>query len=120
MYVPVHFKDSEFQALTPACHYWDMDPSILILLDELRTAIQRPIILTSAYRSSQWDKERGRSGKGPHTKRMAVDISCGDSKYRAIILETALRMPFVGIGIGSNFIHLDIVPRETGRLIWVY
>lgn len=120
MYIPRYFKELEFANCTPACSMSQMDQNLLIMLDTLRSACGFPIMLNSAFRSSEWDKSKGRSGTGPHTKGMAVDIPCWDSSRRHKILECALKMKFQGIGIAKTYIHLDIVPRGTGPIIWVY
>lgn len=120
MYVPVFFKPEEFTKCTPSCNLSDMDTNLLVMLDTLRNLCGFPLVLTSAYRSPDWDKAKGRSGSGPHTKGMAVDISCRDSHHRRVLLEHALKMKFQGIGIADTYIHLDIVPRQYGPLVWVY
>lgn len=120
MYQPVFFKAAEFEKCSPACSMLQMDQNLLIMLDELRSKCGFPIILTSAFRSSDWDKAKGRSGTGPHTKGMAVDIVCRDSFHRRVVLQHALQMKFTGIGISDTFIHLDIKPRSYGCSVWLY
>lgn len=120
MYQPVYFQAAEFEKCSPSCSMSQMDVNLLIMLDNLRFACGFPLVLSSAYRSSDWDKAKGRSGSGPHTKGLAVDIICRDSYHRRVILENALRMKFQGIGIAETFIHLDISPRHYGPTVWLY
>lgn len=120
MYVPIYFKESEFQRLVPSCSISQMDDNLLELLDELRELVGTPLVITSAYRSPDWDLAKGRSGKGAHTKGMGVDISAPNSYFTRLVLQHALRMPFTGIGIGKNFIHLDIMYRDNAPLVWGY
>lgn len=122
MYVPTYFKEEEFTKLTPSCHISDMHEALLWRLDKLRAAVGQPFVITSAYRSPEWDIAKGRSGQGPHTKGLAVDISCPDSYFTRRVLEEALRRKdyWHGIGIGKNFIHLDIMYRQSGPLVWGY
>lgn len=120
MYVPKYFKEEEFKRLTPSCSMAQMDENLLMLLDELREAVGMPFVLTSAYRTPLWDISKGRTGKGAHTKGMGVDIQITNPTFARIVLERALRMPFRGIGIAKNFIHLDVMPREYTPIIWGY
>lgn len=120
MYHPTFFRAAEFKKCSPSCEMLQMDQGFLIMLDELRSKCGFPIILNSAYRSSDWDKAKGRSGSGPHTKGIAVDISCTDSYHRRVILQHALQMKFTGIGIAETFIHLDTAPRHYGCSVWLY
>lgn len=122
MYEPRYFKEEEFKKLTPSCSIAQMDENLLEGLDELREAVNMPFVLTSAYRSSDWDLAKGRSGEGPHTKGMAVDISCPNSLFARRVLVEALKRPqyFKGIGIGKKFIHLDVMWRNCSPLVWGY
>jgi len=122
MYIPRYFKEEEFQQLTPSCSISQMDDRLLEGIDELREVVDMPFILTSAYRDPYWDLAKGRSGTGPHTKGMAVDISCPNSFFARRVLEEALKRPhiFQGIGIGKEFIHLDIMFRNYAPLVWGY
>lgn len=120
MYVPKYFREEEFQKLTPACSLSDLSQDLLFELDHLRERLGEPIIITSAYRSRDWDLAKGRSGEGAHTKGLAVDISLRDSVYARRLLEAALKGQWEGIGIGKTFIHLDVMWRPGGRRIWGY
>lgn len=122
MYEPRYFVENEFKKLTPSCSIAQMDENLMEGLDELREAVDMPFIITSAYRSPDWDLSKGRTGQGPHTKGMAVDISCPNSYFTRRVLYEALMRPqyFKGIGIGKNFIHLDVMYRSFAPLVWGY
>lgn len=120
MYIPKYFKESEFEKLTPSCTIFQMDEHLLVLLDQLRESVGLPFVITSAYRSPDWDLAKGRTGKGPHTKGMAVDIASPSSYFMRLVLQHALKMPFAGIGIGKSFIHLDVMYRPLSPLVWGY
>lgn len=122
MYIPIYFKEEEFQKLTPSCSIVQMDETLLEGIDELREAVWLPFVISSAYRDSYWDLAKGRTGNGPHTKGMAVDISCPNSYFTRRVLEEALKRShiFKGIGIGKGFIHLDVMYREYAPLVWGY
>lgn len=118
-YKCVFFKDSEFKACSPSCSISDMNENVLIRLDIARHLYGSPITLTSAYRSSEWDKSKGRTGTGSHTKGLAVDIACTDLRKRYMLVNALLRAGFFRIGIADNFIHADIDTSKKSA-IWIY
>lgn len=105
-----YFHDLEFKACTPGCNINQMDQEFLSTLDSLREMCGFPLVLNCAYRSPEWDKVRGRSGKSYHTKGLAVDIRCHDSHKRAVIIEYALQLG-LSVGVYSLFLHIDMRPR---------
>lgn len=106
-----YFHDLEFKACTPGCDIKQMDEMFLRRLDTLREACGFPLVLNCAYRSPEWDKERGRSGNSYHTKGIAVDIRCYDSCKRAVIVRRALILGF-SVGVYSSFLHIDMRPVD--------
>lgn len=112
-----HFTEDEFRRCIPPCSMSQMDPALLSRLDDLRDIVGFSIVITSAYRSVEWDSARGRSGKGLHTYGQAVDVRCTSSAQRGAIVAAALSLGFNGIGIASTFIHLD---TRKDLSIWLY
>lgn len=84
-----------------------MDPWFLQLLDKLRDYCGFPIMLNSAYRSVEYEKQHGRSGNSMHCKGRAVDIHCTDPYKRHALVKYAVILGFPGIGIYPTFVHLD-------------
>lgn len=101
-----YFKPSEFEKASPPCSINDMDLSFLYTLDSVRHASGVPFYINSAFRSSDWDKSKGRSGKGYHTLGRAVDIRCTDGLSRRKIISAALEFG-LSVGVYSTFLHLD-------------
>lgn len=112
-----YFKEKEMARCNPPCHLSDMDQHFMDKLDIARSIAGTPFILNSAFRSSKWDKNKGRSGKGMHTLGRAVDIRCGDSRQRSKIVSSLIQAGFTGLGIATTFIHVD--DRETPNM-WLY
>ena len=102
-----YFSESEFKKCVPSCSERDMDGAFLSLLDEVREKAGIPLVLNCAYRSSSWDKSKGRSGNSAHTRGKAVDIRCNTSVTRYKIVKAALDCGVRRIGIGKSFVHLD-------------
>lgn len=103
-----YFTEDEFNALTPSCSLKDMDADFMSRLDLARHISGVPFVLNCAYRSVSWDKEKNRSGNSFHCKGLAVDIRCGDSKTRALIIYSLWLCGIKGIGIYPTFIHADM------------
>lgn len=118
MIIPRYFKEVEFERCTPPCKLSDMSDDLIDRLDYARALAGVPFILTSAYRSYDWEYDHGRFGTSSHCKGMAVDISCQSSEKRLKIVQSALRAGFRRIGIYSTFIHLDVDPDKPA-CIWL-
>lgn len=106
----------------------DMDADFMEKLIMLREAFNKPIFLSSAYRSKEHNEKVGGAPNSPHTYGKAVDILVsGSDAYR--VIDLALKLGFTGIGVSQKgphdkrFIHLDTMtnssssPRPT---IWSY
>lgn len=115
-----YFKPSEFEKCVPSCSQDDCDDVALLRLDELRSYCRFPIKLNSAYRSKEYEKQKGRSGNGSHTRGLAFDIACTDSHKRCIILANAFTVGFHRVGIAKNFIHLDCDSSLSPAVCWLY
>lgn len=90
------------------------------MLDDLRDRIGLPITLSSAYRTKQYEKKKGRTGTSSHCKGLAFDVRCYDTKYRALLVRYAFEVGFTRIGISKNFIHLDCDSSKLNPCIWLY
>lgn len=101
-----YFKPEEFSKCTPKCSMDDMNVDFLQRLDAVRAASGVVFRLNSAYRSSTYDRAKGRTGKGFHTKGRAVDIDCRDSVSRAKVIAACFEFG-LSCGISSTFIHID-------------
>lgn len=116
-YLPRYFSKTEFQLCTPSCSLEDMDEDFLKKLDHLREMCGFPLCITCAYRSSEYDKSKGRSGTSFHTKGRAVDIYCTNSYRRFAIVHNAPFCGLNGIGVAGNFVHVDDRLVQT---MWTY
>lgn len=102
-----YFKPVEFMACVPSCTILQMDSDFLYRLDKAREYARVPFVLTSAYRSPEYDRSKGRSGKGYHTRGLAVDVRCTNSSMRRAILCGCLQY---GLSCGlskDGFVHID-------------
>jgi len=120
-----NFEDKEFFCPCKNCKKDKLpDPRLLILLQELRDLIEKPIIITSGIRCVSYNKKIGGYKKSPHLEGKAVDIFSKDFDY--IKLARISRwIGFSRIGLypfsNSKFIHVDIIepyPNESWIKNW--
>jgi len=78
------------------------------------------IIITSGYRCEAHNKEVGGKGTSSHLKGLAADIKCDDSGFRFPLVGALLKAGFKRIGMGKDFIHIDLDPDKPKNMIWVY
>jgi|DEB0MinimDraft_6_1074348.scaffolds.fasta_scaffold47763_3 zinc D-Ala-D-Ala carboxypeptidase len=119
-----HFKRKELQcSFSGECQMQDW---FMEKLEALRMDYNRPMRLSSAFRSIEHPRERTKPGGkgGRHTQGVAVDcLVYGEDALDLISL--ALKHGFNGIGVSqkgdfnSRFIHLDI-RQESSPAIWSY
>lgn len=115
-----YFSEKEFNRCVPSCSMSDMDNDFLLLLDKVREDAGVPLILNCAYRSEEWDKSKGRSGKSAHTKGKAVDIKYTSSATAFKIINSAIKNGIKRIGIGRTFIHIDNDETLPQGVLWNY
>lgn len=115
-----YFRESEFKACAPACSLQDMKQHTMDKLDMARELAGIPFVLTSAYRTPSWDKAKGRTGTGAHTRGCAVDIRCNTDSNRMKIVDACLKCGFTRIGIGKTYVHVDDDETKTQNIIWHY
>lgn len=111
-----YFKVSEFDCTETSEN--KMQEKFLIKLDELRHVCNFPFIINSGYRSSIHSLEIRKKNLGTHSQGIAADIKIINSSKRFIIVNNAIKLGFKGIGIGQNFVHVDM--RETVPVMWTY
>lgn len=89
------------------------EPS-LDMLQSLRDLLRVPLIVTSAYRTPEYNKTlRGAAKNSQHLTARAFDISMLNHDP-AQFIAAAERVGFTGIGTypGNNFVHVDTGPRR--------
>lgn len=112
-----YFSEDEFRHCVPACLKSQMDEKFMKRLNKARRNAGIPFVLNCAFRSVEWDKQKGRTGNSYHTKGRAVDIKCLDSASRAVIVKALIDAGFKGIGIANTFVHVD---DRLIKQLWLY
>jgi len=112
------FKPSEFAC--PCCGKCEMSEEFVLKLDHLRECLGLPIYVTSGFRCELHNKTVGGAPDSAHLKGLAVDISILTSAYRYNLITYAVILRIHRIGIGKNFVHLDIDKSKPWPSMWVY
>lgn len=99
-----------------------MKPGFMAKLQTLRTAYDRPMVVTSGFRSKLHSIETKKTAPGPHTTGLACDIRVGPGEDVYDLIRLAFLLGFNGIGVsqksgGPRFVHLDTCER---RAVWSY
>ena len=118
-----YFNMSEFdEPGLPGSGKEYMDVNLLMILDNMRHRSGIPYKINSGYRSSEYNKKIGGAENSAHIKGKAVDISATTSSQKYLIIEAAIQLGIQRIGVGDNFIHIDIQekPEKPTKVIWTY
>ncbi len=97
-----------------------MDKTLLEMLDEVRDKFDKPIHITSGYRTEAWNEQIGGVLGSSHTKGLAADLACENSSDRFDLINCILDVGFSRVGIAKNFIHIDIDPDKSQQVMWTY
>lgn len=121
MQVSKNFTRDELQC--PCCNEILINQTFLDQLQLIRTEMDRPFSINSAYRCKNHNKDVGGSPKSNHLKGCAVDIDVYDWEGFELhhFMHLATRLEGVvhsstGIGIYPTWIHFDIRGEDT---LWV-
>lgn len=107
-----YFSDKEIVGLKP---------ELVKMLDEARGVAGVPFKITSGFRTPEQNaKLKGSVEDSAHTIGLAVDISCPDSSVRFKMIKGLLVAGFTRIGIGKDFLHIDISKDKLQDCIWTY
>ena len=120
-----HFTYGEFWSnslsgskIEPPEEYLDNIFRVAQNLEKIRVAIDRPIRISSGWRSPEWNNVIGGSSKSQHLTGKASDIQCALPLDQLIFYAGKLTI-FKGVGISyrQKFLHLDLRIKQT---FWYY
>ena len=97
-----------------------IDSRIVETVQRLREYLQKPVIITSAYRCPVHNRRIGGIKNSAHVRGYALDVKCTNSKDRQRILEFLMVRVVRRVGIHPRFIHFDIDPDKPSRRLWLY
>lgn len=111
-----HFAREEF-ACKCGCGQDAVDVELINVLEEVRSVLNAPIIVTSGNRCVEYNREIGGTTKSQHVVSKAADIvvegHSSEDVYEAI---NSLFPDKYGIGVYPRWVHID-VRKEKARWI---
>jgi hypothetical protein len=116
-----NFSSKEFEC--PCCGFECMNQELVDLLQELRDRCGFALKITSATRCKKHNVEVGgvpNSEHVPNPETLGVDIYVADDTHRYAILNAAIKLGFMRIGVGKHLIHLGINGKLPTRVLWMY
>ena len=125
----VYPRFSQKELASPDTGDHHMDPEFMAIVLNIREEYNKPMIVTSGYRSPEHNASVSSTGRtGPHTTGRAIDVLvCGADALD--LIDHAMLNGITGIGIKQHgphkdrFIHLDDLPdapRQPRPWIWSY
>ena len=93
-----------------------VDSSLATVLQKIRNHFAKPVIITSAYRTSAYNKKIGGATNSQHVKGTAADIVIQGVAPIEVARYCEYLLPDSGgIGLYSGFVHVDV---RTNRSRW--
>ena len=114
------FKLSEFDSPDRPGSGELMEPEVVQALDIARDIYSFPMVITSGFRTVDHNKKVGGSRQSSHLLGYAVDIAVSNSERRFLLVEALLDAGFHRLGIGKDFVHVDLDPNKPANCLWVY
>ena len=119
-----HFKRSEF-ACQCKCGADNISEELVSRLEIVRIAYDKSMRITSGLRCPTHNRYVGASPSSNHLPNSdenigyAADIAVDGGRNRHELV-TLLMTQFKRVGIGKNFIHVDIHPEKPAPALWCY
>ena len=116
-----YFSIAEFDSPDAPGSGVNMHQDLLELLDEMRAIYGKPIVITSGYRTKEYNATlKNSKPNSSHLKGLAVDIAIENSNQRYEIVRIAMLLGIKRIGTGEGFVHIDIDASKPSNVNWVY
>lgn len=116
-----HFSESELNCKCPKCNskvLHSMEEEVLVNIESMRIKLERPLVVTSAYRCKDHPVEAKKSKPGQHNKGTAVDFKVSNGAEAYEIIKEAILHQCTGFAYGNGFVHVDW--RESTPVTWKY
>lgn len=109
-----HFKVREFAQKDFRCDKVIVDTELIDVLEDIRAHFNKPVIVTSGYRTPEYNAKIGGVKNSQHTKGTAADIKVSGIPAREIQKYLKHKYPDkYGIGSYLTFTHIDIRDKKA-------
>ncbi len=96
-----------------------LDPRLIALLDHARGLAKVPFRITSGFRTALENQEAGGVMDSSHTRGLAVDLACFDSRTRMRMVSALIVAGFNRIGVYDHHLHADIDESMPQDVLWM-
>nr|DAX73674.1 MAG TPA: peptidase [Microviridae sp.] len=112
--VSEHFKIQEFAQKDYRCDKILIESELIKVLEDIRTHFNKPVIITSGYRTPEYNKKVGGVKNSQHTKGTAADIKVKNVLASKVQNYLSKKYPNkYGIGRYNNFTHIDVRKKKA-------
>lgn len=118
-----YFKPSEFACKCgrPDCDAPPPADELLRVLDVMRDAYGRPIVINSGSRCRAHNAAQpGSAADSAHLFGLAADLAIRGGYQRYRMLRAAITCGVHRIGIGRSFVHVDVDDSKPASVAWLY
>jgi len=121
-----HYTEADFQRCNPSCSMQDMNQGTINRLDKATDIAGFKFRLTSAARTIEHEKSKGRAGTSSHISNnfgsRAIDIATPDSRTRFKVMQGLIGAGFnrIGVNLVSNFFHADDSVNHDQDVLFTY
>ncbi|WP_447926932.1 D-Ala-D-Ala carboxypeptidase family metallohydrolase [Vreelandella sp. EE27] len=110
-----HFRRSEF-ACKCGCGFDTVDLETLMLLEDIRTHFDQPVIINSGCRCATYNRRVGGASASQHVFGRAADIRVQGIDPATVASYVEQKHPNASVGRYNTFTHVDT--RTSGPARW--
>jgi uncharacterized protein YcbK (DUF882 family) len=100
-----HFSSHEFRCKDGSEH--PIDPKLIAMLEQVRAHFDAPVIITSGYRSPDYNRRVGGARNSYHVRGMAADIQVRGIDPARVYAYCDQAFKTGGVGKYKTFTHVD-------------
>ena len=115
-----YFRPDEFECKCGDCRKCTIDPELAQKLDTAREIAGIPFYINSGVRCSKHNADVGGAKGSSHLTGKAADIRADTGKKYFAILRGLIGAGFTRIGLGGNYIHVDVDKAKPQDTVWRY
>ena len=110
----LHFKKEEFAC--KGTQRLKLDTELLAVLELVRQVFDKPVTITSGYRSPEHNKAVGGAPNSKHMLGIAADIVvAGHTPQEVYDLLDKTFPNYYGVGLYSGWVHIDVRNKSKAR-----
>ena len=114
-----HFSLREFRC-TCGCNQVIVSPALIEVLEDIREFSGVPMTITSGFRCPAHNAAVGGAPSSAHLSGEAADFFVSGNIDRFKFLEAAFVYGARRIGIGKDFVHVDVKADSPQEVCWLY